>query len=119
VGDNEPWNVGGGDVAAALRIDAGGTAASPTICVAQDDPTMRFFARGSDGELQVDVLYTDEYGEPQSLTVGTLAADGEWAPAPALPITANTYEMAVAFRFTAAGGDWTVDDVYVDPYRKG
>ena len=120
VGDNEPWNVHGSEFAAALQVGAGGSAASPTICVAETDPTMRFFARGSGGQLQVDVLYTDELGEPASLTIGTLDGDGEWAPSPALPITANTYEMAVAFRFTAVGeGDWTVDDVYIDPYKKG
>jgi hypothetical protein len=120
VGDNEPWNVTGGDVVAALHLAPGASAASPTICVAADDPTMRFFARGSGGDLQVDVLYTDELGEPQSLTIGTLSGDGAWEPTPALPITANTYEMAVGFRFTALGdGDWTIDDVYVDPYRKG
>jgi hypothetical protein len=121
VGENEPWNVHGSAFDAALRIGAGASAATPTICVADTDPTMRFFARGDGGgALQVDVLYTDELGEPQSLTIGTLEGDGEWAPSPALPITANTYEMAVAFRFTALGdGDWTVDDVYIDPYRKG
>jgi hypothetical protein len=120
VGDNEPWNVHASEVAAGLAVGAGESATSPTICVAETDPTMRFFARGSGGELQVDVLYTNELGEPQSLTIGTLEADGEWSPTPALPITANTYEMAVAFRFTAVGeGDWTIDDVYVDPYRKG
>lgn len=120
VGDNEPWNVHGSEFAAALHLGAGGSAASPTICVADTDPTMRFFARGSGGQLQVDVLYTDELGEPQTLTIGTLDGDGEWAPAPALPITANTYEMAISFRFTALDeGDWTIDDVYVDPYKKG
>jgi hypothetical protein len=25
----------------------------------------------------------------------------------------------VAFRFRADGGDWLIDDVYVDPYGKG
>jgi hypothetical protein len=59
-------------------------------------------------------------GEPQALTVGTVEADGQWSPAPALPITVNRYEMTVSFRFTALGeGDWTIDDVYVDPYKKG
>jgi hypothetical protein len=37
------------------------------------------------------VLYTDEFGEAQSLSIEAIEADGEW----------------------------TIDDVYVDPYRKG
>jgi hypothetical protein len=30
-------------------------------------------------------------------------------------------DQQVAFRFTALddGGEWTIDDVYVDPYKKG
>ena len=79
---------------------------------------MRFFARGS-GALQVDVVYTDGEGVEQALPIGTVEGDTDWAPSGALPITVNTYEMTVAFRFTALDGDWTIDDVYVDPYKKG
>jgi hypothetical protein len=97
---------------------AAASATSPTICVAETDPTMRFFARGA-GALQVEVLYTDGDGVEQALPIGVVDAATDWAPAPALPITANTYEMTVAFRFTALSGDWAIDDVYIDPYRKG
>jgi hypothetical protein len=126
VADNEPWSVHGGDTAAAARMESGASATSPPICVGQDDPTMRFFARSvgdTAGTLSVDVLYTDETGTPQELTIGTITADSaeEWTPVTPLPITANDYEMSVAFRFTAEGTDstWLIDDVYVDPYRKG
>jgi hypothetical protein len=126
VDDNEPWYVHGGDVAAAVRMESGASATSPTICVGQDDPTMRFFARSvgdPGGTLDVEVLWTDADGIPQELTIGTVSADGaaEWTPVAPLAITANTYEMTVAFRFTAhgTGSAWLIDDVYVDPYRKG
>ena len=118
VDDNEPWNVSGGDVVAALHVPTGASATSPRICVAETDPTMRFFARGS-GALEVDVVYTDGEGVEQALPIGTVEGDTDWAPSDALPITVNTYEMTVAFRFTALDGDWTIDDVYVDPYKKG
>jgi hypothetical protein len=126
VDDNEPWYVHGGDRVAAVRMESGASATSPTICVGQDDPTMRFFARSTGdaaGTLAVEVLYTDEEGAPQALMIGTIAADGatDWTPVTPLPITANIYEMSVAFRFTAqgTGSTWLIDDVYVDPYRKG
>ena len=118
VADNEPWNVHGSEVTAAVGLASGASATSPTICVSQDDPTMRFFARGS-GALQVEVLYTDAEGAEQALPIGVMQGGSEWAPSDALPITANTYEMTVAFRFTALEGDWAIDDVFVDPYRKG
>jgi hypothetical protein len=126
VADNEPFWVHGGDTPAAVRVADGASLTSPPICVGVDDPTMRFFARsagGPSGTLDVDVLYTDADGMPRELTIGTVVADeaAEWTPVAPLPITANTYEMSVAFRFTARGpgSEWLVDDVYVDPYRKG
>jgi hypothetical protein len=126
VEDNEPWNVHGSATAAAVQVDAGAAATSPPICVGLDDPTMRFFAHSvgdAAGTLDVEVLYTDADGVEQALTIGTVTADSalEWTPVTPLAIVANTYEMAVAFRFTAhgTGSSWRIDDVYVDPYRKG
>jgi hypothetical protein len=126
VADNEPWNVHGSETAAAVRIPSGASATSPWICVAETDPTMRFFARSSADAgrtLDVEVLYTDGDGVEQALTIGTVTGDSalEWTPVAPLPITANVYEMTVAFRFTAHGPDneWLIDDVFVDPYRKG
>ena len=86
---------------------------------------MRFFARSAgspSGKLAVDVLYTDAAGEPRKLRIGMVTSDAapDWTPVTPLPITANTVEMDVAFQFTALGGsEWTIDDVYVDPYKKG
>lgn len=126
VAENEPWYLPGGDTPAAVQLESGGSAISPTICVAETDPTMRFVARSAGdaaGTLDVDVLYTDADGIPQALTIGTVAASEatEWTPSAALPIVVNTYEMDVSFRFTARGegSAWLIDDVYVDPYRKG
>jgi hypothetical protein len=126
VAENEPWFVHGGETPAAVRMESGASATSPSICVAEDDPTMRFFARSvgdATGTLDVEVLYTDADGIPQALTIGTITGDSavEWTPVTSLPITANAYEMNVAFRFTAQGTDstWLIDDVYIDPYRKG
>jgi hypothetical protein len=126
VADNEPWNVHGSETMAAVRIPSGASATSPLICVGVDDPTMRFFARSTADAgqtLDVEVLYTDGDGVEQALTIGTITGDSalEWTPVTPLPILANTYEMTVAFRFTAHGADseWLIDDVFVDPYRKG
>jgi hypothetical protein len=126
VEENEPWNVHGSETAAAVQIESGSSATSPWICVGLDDPTMRFFAHSTGdaaATLDVEVLYTDGDGNEQALTIGTITGDSavEWTPVTPLPITANTYEMTVAFRFTPHGSDssWLIDDVYIDPYRKG
>jgi hypothetical protein len=126
VAENESFWVHGGDTPAAVWLDSGASATSPAICVSLDDPTMRFFARSAGGpsaQLAVDVLYTDADGAPQELRIGTVNSDEaeEWTPVTPLAIVANTTEMDVQFRFTAlgAGSEWLIDDIYVDPYKKG
>lgn len=83
---------------------------------------MRFFVRndgGLPGTLTVEVVLHDGLALP----IGVLAGlgDDEWAPSAPVPVLADLVDDEVAFRFTAGGlgGTWTVDDVYVDPYRKG
>ena len=126
------WDLAGGQVVAdserggTLELDSGAAATTPRICVGVDDPTMRFFARslgGPSGSLAVEVLYSDQDGAARALRIGTVTADDveAWTPVAPLPITANTYAMQVAFRFTAQGpgSAWLIDGVYIDPYRKG
>jgi hypothetical protein len=126
----------GGDVIAersplsgesALRIGSDGTATSPAMCVTLAHPTLRFLARNAGdptGILSVDVLFEDLAGSTQSLPIGVAAGGAGWAPTVPMPVLANLLALLpdgqtpVAFRFTAHGGDWRIDDVYVDPYCK-
>ena len=131
------WLVSGGDVVGessplggggALHLASGDSATSPGVCVGLDTPTMRFFARNAgdpDGDLRVDVRFESLLGLTLTLPIGTVNAGSEWAPSPTLPIVANLLGILggshapVAFRFRAQGGDWVIDDLYVDPYGKG
>jgi hypothetical protein len=122
VADNEPWYVHGGDTPRALRLRAGDRATTPPLCVSLLHPTMRFFVRndgGLLGTLTVEVVLRDGVALPIGVIAG-LGGD-EWAPSAPLPVLANLIDGEVAFRFTAGGlgGTWTIDDVYVDPYKKG
>jgi hypothetical protein len=128
--DNEPFYVHGSGDRAALELQPGGSATSAPMCVGIEHPTLRFFAR-NDGPaastLRVDVLYEDETGTTQSLTIGRVLGGAEWSPTLVMPVVANLLALvpgertAVAFRFTTEGTDaaWQIDDVYVDPYSKG
>jgi hypothetical protein len=132
------WRLAGGDVVAensplggsagALRLADGDSATSPGVCVGLDTPTVRFFARNTgaaDGTLRVDVRFESLLGLALTLPIGEISGGDEWAPSPTLPIVANLLGVLggsrapVAFRFRADGGDWRVDDLYVDPYGKG
>jgi hypothetical protein len=130
VADNEPFEVRGPAEPAALHIGPGGSATSPAMCVTLAHPTLRFFARNAGvtgGTLTVEVLFVDPLGRVQSLPIGLVSGTGRWSPTVQMPIVANLLALLpggqtpVAFRFTPAGegSEWTIDDVYVDPYCKG
>lgn len=123
VADNEPWYVHGGSTPSALRLSSGDSATTPPMCVTLAHPTMRFFLRnggGLLGTLQVDVVMSNGLTLPVGVIAGLLG-DADWDPSPPLLVVGNLVDDEVAFRFTAAGigGTWTLDDVYVDPYKKG
>jgi hypothetical protein len=127
VDGNESFYVHGAGESKSLRLPAGSSATSPAMCVGIEHPTLRLFARRSVGALlatlKVDVLFEDAYGTVQSLTIGTATGGPSWAPTIQMPVVANLLALlpgertAIAFRFTARGGDWTIDDAYVDPYQ--
>lgn len=123
VADNEPWYVHGGDTAAALRLRAGDSATTPPICVSLQHPTMRFFLRnrgGLLGTLTIQVVLSNGLTLPVGI-LPDLLGDDDWSPSPPLPVVGNLLDDEVSFRFTAGGlgGSYVIDDVYVDPYKKG
>jgi hypothetical protein len=128
VAGNEPFYAGDRGDARSLALPAGASATTPAVCVGVEHPTLRFFARNTGSPvstLAVSVVFRDLLGRQRSLPVGAVAAGGEWAPTPVVPVVVNLLsvlgDQQVAFRFTALddGGEWTIDDVYVDPYKKG
>jgi hypothetical protein len=123
VDDNEPWYVHGGDTPRALRLRAGDSATTPPICVSLAHPTMRFFLRnrgGLLGTLTVEVITSSGLALPVGIIPGLLG-DDDWNPSAPLLVVGNLLDDEVSFRFTAGGigGSYVIDDVYVDPYKKG
>jgi hypothetical protein len=118
VAGNEPFQVGGAEDSASLRLPGGSSATTAPMCVGLEHPTLRFFAKGPLlGTLKVDALV-----DGQALPIGAVAGGGRWAPSLPLPIVLNNLSLLertdVSFRFTPLlGSSWSVDDVYVDPYR--
>jgi hypothetical protein len=112
-----------------LYLTPGSTATTPSMCVGLEYPTLRAFAlnrRALGSTLGVQVLFEDLLGGVQALQIGVLNAMSRWQPTIPMPVVANLLSLlpdgntAVAFRFTPqdATGDWRIDDVYVDPYRR-
>jgi hypothetical protein len=124
VSGNESFKVAGSQDSRALRLPAGSSATSPPICVGLDHPVLRLFTQKTSGLLasvKVEVLYVDAAGINRSLQLTPIGGGSSWQPSLPVPIVANVLTLlpgqstAIAFRFTPTGGDWRIDDVYVDP----
>jgi hypothetical protein len=127
---NEPYHVGGAGDSKSLALSSGDSATSPAICVGIKHPTIRFFAKRRSGglvslsTLRVDVLFETADGAVASLPIGSVGNAGSWQATSPMLVVANLLALLpnettpVAFRFTAQGGDWSIDDVWVDPYGR-
>jgi hypothetical protein len=123
---NESYSVGGAGDATSLRLPLGSTAVSAPICVGLQHPTLRFFAKRNSGLLSTLVVAARvqlSLGGTLDVPVGVIASGGSWTPTPTILYLANVLPLlpgqytAVQFTFTPLLGDWSVDDVYVDPMR--
>jgi hypothetical protein len=123
---NERFHVGGDADGSSLALPAGAEATSPPVCIDVAHPTLRLFGRDSGGllsSLTVSVRFRTLLGWT-TLPVGVLGGDAQWQPTAPVPVLVNLLSLLggaqqVQFTFAASGGDWAIDDVYVDPYSKG
>jgi hypothetical protein len=113
-----------------LSLPDGSSATSPAMCVGIQNPDIRYFAinTGNPSDaLQVSVSYETASGDVLTTPIGEITAGGTWQPTVQDPILVNLLallpgnETPVAFTFTpqGSGGDWQIDDVYVDPMGTG
>ena len=92
-------------------------------------PTIRFFAKNTGhaaSTLKVSVLYESTDGKVKELALARLLGQSTWMPTVIVPFHVNLIAAAspagvtaVAFKFKAEGkgGQWTIDDLYVDPIK--
>jgi hypothetical protein len=111
---NDPYLKG----ARALALQAGGAATSAPMCIGVEHPTLRFFARNAGSPLSALTVSVVVNGA--ALPIARVYSGQSWQPTAPLLLGVNLLGVdSVAFRFDAGGDGWSVDDVYVDPYRKG
>jgi hypothetical protein len=126
VSGNEPWRVRAGGDSKSIELDAGASATTRSMCVGILHPTLRFFVSGGSllSGVRVDVLYEDAGGNVRSATIGRTLLGGGWRPSLPMPVLVNLLALlpgertAVAFRFTAEGAKFRIDDIYVDPFSR-
>jgi hypothetical protein len=126
---NESFHVNSASDSHSLSINATGTATSPPICVSTQTPSFRFFARrisGTWAQMNVNLLWTDAAGVSHTTTAGSVQGGNAWTPTPplalgtSLPLWQPGSTLTVRLQFVPAnyGGNWAIDDVYVDPYSR-
>jgi len=122
---NESFYVGGRTDQASLLLPAGATAVSAPMCIDRTYPSFRFFARNlttGEGDLHVEVLW-QESGVRRSNKAGLDKKAGTtWTPVKSLKLPSGALSTGrlepVTFRFTAVGGAYRLDDLYVDPFMR-
>jgi hypothetical protein len=128
---NESYKVRASTDVKSLAIQPTGLVLSPTLCVGVEHPSFRFFARrtsGTWGVLNVKLRWTGSNGQTNETVVGSLSGDPykSWLPSPSMPLgttlplwqSGQSLSVRLVFDPEDFGGAWTIDDVYVDPYRK-
>ena len=123
---NETYQVGGDGDAHSLALPDGAAAKTARICIDVAHPTIRLFARNegsASATLRVSVLYRGPLGIWLSLPIAAVGGGSGWAPTAPIPVVVNLLTLLddsqAVFRFESDGGDWSIDDVYVDPWSKG
>jgi hypothetical protein len=130
VSGNEPFYVNDDNDSHALSLGDSGSATSDPVCVDLTSPTLRFFAQNSGSPLStlvVSVPVPGLFGGQTTVPVGVVGAGSDWQPTAEIPIVVNLLNLPllsdgtsdVSFQFTPVGlgGDWTIDDVYLDPFK--
>jgi hypothetical protein len=128
---NESYMVGGLGQSHSLSLPAGSSATSPPMCIGLLSKGMRFFLQntGAAGSnLRVQVIYHGGVGAilgglGSTLGIsdkGTFSGTNAWQASPNFLMTGGLVPLltqSVQFRFTpvSTGGNWRVDDIYLDP----
>jgi hypothetical protein len=116
---SEPFGVTGQVGSSALSLSPGASAQSPSTCVNAAYPTIRFLVGGT-GTVAVQVVYGDV-----TISSGYATATGSWSPTPVM-LTGSVIAGAlnggtaqVSLRLVGVSGNPQVDDVFIDPWRRG
>jgi len=131
VSGNEPWMVGNAADTHSLSLPAGSSATSPPMCIGLLSSQMRLFIQNTgaaSSNMRVQVIYNGGVGAllgGLGSTLGisdraTFAGTKTWQPSAQYLMLGGVLPLltqSVQFRFTplSTGGNWRIDDVYLDP----
>jgi hypothetical protein len=126
---NESFNLNGAGNSRSLALPAGSTSSSPPICMSLDTPIIRLLARNTgdpSSGLRVEASYL-LLGLVRTKAISTVYAGPAWAPSQQLStvlslstVIGTLIPSSIQVRITpvGSGGNWQVDDLYVDPFAR-
>jgi hypothetical protein len=112
-----------------LVLPAGGQATSATICVGRDETSFRLFVKnpgvkGAKLQVQVNVQNpTTGQVEHETFTVDAKSLGSGWSPTAILRIpkpaggATGTQNLTLVFSPIESAATWSIDDVFIDPFR--
>jgi hypothetical protein len=124
---NESYYVNASSDHNSLSLPSGSSATSLAVCTSIYHPTVRLFVNNTgsaSSRLRVEALYPGLLWGVQVARLGDLGGTSTWQPSPELTLgatnlfaTLSLQQTVMAYRFTpeGAGGQWRIDDVYLDP----
>lgn len=125
VSGNEPFMLAGEGHTRSLRLGEGGRVVTPRLCVTPQLPHLRFVAKAiDDGQLDVEVRVYGPDGQVTDSSSGGVSPDEHqrWAPSRFVDLNTDGLERGevgvVDVRFRSQGA-WLLDDVFIDPYKRG
>ena len=129
VNGNESFYLNDASDTKSLALPAGSSAVSPLVCMSIDTPTFRLVARNTGDPasyLRVEATYS-LLGLVRTKTLSNVKAGPDWAPSQVMStvltlstVVGTVIPSAIKIRITpvGSGGDWQVDDLYIDPFAR-
>jgi len=129
VAGNESFFLNDASDSRSLSLPAGSSAVSPPVCMSIDTPIFRLVARNTGNAsagLRVEAIYP-LLGLLRTKTVSTVYGSSTWAPSQQMStvltlstVVGTLIPSAVQIRITpvGSGGNWQVDDLYIDPFAR-
>lgn len=126
---NEPFYLHAAADNRSLSLPAGSSALSPAICMAIDTPTFRLVARNTgdtSSGLRVEATYS-LLGLLRTKDVSTVYSGAAWAPSQQMStvlslstVVGTLTPSSIQIRITplGSGGQWQIDDLYIDPFAR-
>jgi hypothetical protein len=114
-----------------VSLPAGSSATSPGACTGLDHPSARLSVRNtgsSSSRLNVWGTYRLALGLPYIVYLGQLSGSATWEPSAPLVMglvnnvlgSLTLSKSTISFTFVPAdkSGNWSIDDVYLDPFHR-